>query len=186
MCFRANAKNCIGCIHNTSCATEVLEKLSVIGKEINVNDLIVAARGFLDKRGIEVKVVDSTIVKARMADAAKINFDTKDTESAIKGIAIRAQKIAIAMAKRGIDMSADAKRKTNSLRAVRFKPSYMANIQEMMNESHEFTREMVREAIERDGEMKGTSINNSCSFAISAMKAMGFITEIGQGKYVIN
>lgn len=185
-CFRADAKRCETCPHNVECVRVVLERLGEISKEVNVSPLIVSARAFLDKRGVIVDVQESTDVKVRMASAVSINFDTTDVEALTEGLAIRAKKIAVAMAKKGINMSADAQRNTNSMRSIRFKPEYMADIQDMVNQNKEFTREMVKEAIANGKEMKSSLLNNSCSFAISAMKALGFITEIGQGKYVIN
>lgn len=155
-----------------------------------MSDLIVATRGFLDKRGVSVsdeidEIDEIGVTKSRLAVSLNIRFDTSHVDE-MKDLSVRAKSIAKAIARSGVDMSADAKRGNNSLRAIKFKPDYMADIQDLMNSNSVITREMVRTAIKTGRDLKYSAVNNSCSFAISAMKAMGFIKEIGDGKYVIN
>lgn len=186
-CFRAVSKDCNKCQHNIDCAKKALSNLNEINKEINVSDLIVAARWFLDKRGVSVsKEIDEIgVAKARLAVSTNIRFDASHIDE-LSDLSIRAKSIAKAIARAGVDMRADAKRGTNSLRAIKFKPDYMADIQDLLNENSVVTRDMIRETVKTGRDLKYSVVNNSCSFAISAMKAMGFIKEIGDGKYVIN
>lgn len=187
-CFRAVSKECAKCPYNVDCAQKVLSNLTVINQEMNVVDLIVATRGFLDKRGVILTdgSDDTGSMKSRLAVSTNIRFDTSHLDSAIAGISLRAQSIAKAIARAGIDMRADAKRGANSFRMIGFKPNYMADIQDLVNTNGVFTRDMVRNVIRNNHDLKYTAVNNSCSFAVSAMKAMGFIKEIGDGTYAIN
>lgn len=186
-CFKANAKVCAKCGHADDCAKKVLGNLIAISSDISVSDLIVATRSFLDKRGVEyVDEEEGSSMKMRFATTTNISFDTSDIEHSIAGISIRAQQIARATARAGIDMRADAKRGTNSFKTIGFKPNYMADIQDLINQSSIFTRDMVKNAIREKRDLKYSALNNSVSFAMSAMQAMGFIKDIGGGKYAVN
>lgn len=187
VCFRATSKACAKCVYCTGCAQKVMSNLVIISEDINVSDLIVATRSFLDKRGVSVTDdVSSDGTKMRIAMTSKIKFDTDHVEDAISSISIRAQSIARAITKAGIDMRADANRSANSFKAINFKPDYMADIQDLCNQQAIFTRDMVKEAIRKNRDLKYSALNNSVSFAVSAMKALGFIKDIGDGKYALN
>lgn len=187
-CFRAVSKECAKCQYGVECAQRVLGNLVQINREISVNDLIVATRGFLDKRGVITTdmISESTGVKSRLATSTNIRFDTSHLDDTLSGLSVRAGSIAKAITRAGIDMRADAKRGANSFRMIGFKPDYMSDIQDMINTNDVFTREMVRNAIKCNRSLKYSAVNNSCSFAVSAMKAMGFIKELSDGNYVIN
>ena len=187
-CFRANAKACTGCAYHIACAQQVLSNLGIINETLNVGDLIVATRAFLDKRGVHTTTADTGAeVKLRFAETVPLRFEVSVlTATALAPLSARARRIALATARAGIDMRADARRGTNSFRAVRFKPFFMADVQDVLNQHKVFTRDMVKQAIAQHHVLKYSTLNNAVSFAMSAMQAMGFIQPIGNDKYALN
>jgi len=115
--------------------------------------------------------------------SANCKFDsTRD----FSGLSHHARRIATAVERAGIDMAADARHGTNSFKSTRFRPEYMAEIQELLNTRKPFTSREVKLAIGRVVELSPSSINNCSSFVISAMEALGVITQVGGGLYAPN
>lgn len=187
-CFRANAKTCTGCAYATDCAKQVLSNLSEINTTLNVGDLIVTTRAFLDKRGVHTTTTDTSAeVKLRFAEKAPVRFEiAEDVNARLNALSIRARRVALTLMKAGIDMRADARRGTNSLRTLKLKPAYMAEVQDLLNAHPVFSRDMVRSVIAQRHSLKYSTLNNAVSFAVAAMQAMGFITCIGEGRYALN
>lgn len=187
-CFRANAKACVSCPYATDCAKQVIENLRVINDTLSVGDLIVTTRAFLDKRGVhDVADVGDCEAKVRFAEKAPIRFDIEtETHHRLNVLSVRARRIALTLLKSGIDMRADARRGTNSLRTLKLKPAYMAEVQDLLNAHPVFSRDMVRSVIAQRHSLKYSTLNNAVSFAVAAMQAMGFITCIGEGRYALN
>lgn len=177
--FSAASAFCKKCEYAVDCAQQVMTRLEVINETLDVSDIMTTTQSFLDKHGVHTKSI-SKGGKTRFVTGMSVKFDV-DVD--LSGCSIRAQKIATAILKRGIDIKADIRRGDNKLRDVR--PTYLASIQDHIGSFGEISHDDIKNIIRSERpNSKETAISNGASFAAQALMAIGVIEKMGS-KYVL-
>lgn len=183
--FSATSKGCKECPLAKECAIEVRQRLLSLQERIDVTKLLHGVQTFLDRHGVPRSSIKVELVKAGKSLIGSANCKFEPTRD-FSGLSHHARRIATAVERAGIDMAADARQGVNSFKATRFRPEYMGEIQELLNSRKPFTSREVKLAIGRVVELSPSSINNCSSFVISALEALGVITQVGGGLYAPN
>jgi hypothetical protein len=182
ICFSATAKDCKNCDSGKSCAIQVRESLGELAERIDVSSLIRTNQAFLDKAGVPRSVIKQELKGPLPGIVGKVS-ERFEVEADFSGLSHHARRIATAIHRAGIDMANDAKHGLNQFRAMKFRPEYMASVQDLMTAQRAFSRDDLKIAILEEKEMTAPALNNTCSFVISAMLALDAIVTVGDGIY---
>lgn len=177
--FSTSVPTCKRCACNVACAEKVMTRLIDINERLDVTDMLAATQSFLDKNGVKTEAIKEG-GKVRFATSVSVKFDV---DLSLVNCGIRAKKIANSILKKGIDIKADIARGENKLHSV--KPSYLASIQDHIQQNKSITHEEVKQIIRtHNPSNRDTAISNSASWTVQALTAIGVIEKIGE-KYVI-
>lgn len=184
ICFSASDSFCKSCPQAANCAVEVHRRLCELSGRIDVSTKLHSVQTFLDRKGVSTGVVKQELLRGLrpLIGSAKERFDV---EVSTKGLSKHAARIVVAVQKAGIDMRLDAKRGVNSFRSLKFRPAYMAEIQDLISRKRDFTSLDVKHAIGRAVDVSTATLNNTSSFVVSALEALGVITKIGASSYAV-
>lgn len=184
ICFSASDSFCKSCPQSDKCALEVHRRLCQLSERIDVSTKLHSVQTFLDRKGVKTAVVKQELMGGLrpLIGAAKEKFDV---EVSTKGLSKHAARIVVAVQKAGIDMRLDAQRGVNAFRSLRFRPAYMAEIQDLISRKKVFTSVDIKHAIGRAVNVSTATMNNTSSFVVSALEALGVITKIGASSYAV-